>query len=535
MRRPSVIFVRADDSITMANANPDQDPGGFEHIAPTEVNLSVSERDPVPGMTPVTRHRPWLLWAGMAALALAVGGVMFVLPEHLPPPGAATPASSPPSAAPATQSMTAATEAPTGPSPFNQAEQEQARRESQNTLQKLLDTQQKLQQMNVKSWAGTDYVRALKLAKSGDAAYQNGHYKKAKIAYADALATMQSLLQRAAREFRQSMQRGGQALADGDSRTAAAAFKRALEIQPGDPAATHGLKRAGSLDQVLTLIAAGDKQRGAGNLDVARDAYQQASELDPDDAEAKQRMQDINQRIVDRDYAAAMSRGFNALQTGNAEQAKKQFETASRLKPGASAARDGLAQAEDKITSGRIDRLMDAAAQQEKAEQWNAALKTYDAVLKMDPTLVAATRDRARAEKRAALDLRLIRTIARPDRLADRQVRDNAAALLLKALAVKDPGNRLKGQIAKLGTMLKNAVKPVDVTFQSDNATRVTLYRVGVLGSFDQREMTLQPGHYVAVGSRPGYRDVRVEFDVDAGDTPPPIVVQCRNKISQED
>jgi tetratricopeptide (TPR) repeat protein len=521
----------------MANSNSDQDRGGFEHIAPTEVHLSVSERGATPSMAPLKRRRPWLLWAGLLTLALAVGAVMFVLPDHVSLPAVATASTSPAAAiaAPAPQSGTPPAEAASGQSPFSRAQQEQARRESQEILQKLLDVQQQLHTMHVKSWAAADYGRALKLAKSGDDAYQSQRYRQAKSFYAKAVAALQSLVQRAGQEYRQSLQRGALALAGGDSRAAAAAFKRALQIRPNDAAAAHGLKRADSLDQVVTLIAAGDKQRDSGKLDEARGAYRQASDLDPDDMEAKQRLQDINGRIVDRDFAADMSRGFDALQAGNPDEAKRQFEAASRLKPGASATRDALAQAQDKITSERIGKLMDLAARQAKSEDWHSALHTYNAVLKMDPTLVAAMQGRARAEKRAALDLRLVRTIARPDRLSDRKVQDGAAALLLTALAVRDPGSRLKQQIVTLGGMLKDAVKPVGVTFQSDDATRVTLYHVGVMGSFDQREMSLRPGHYVAVGSRPGYRDVRVEFDVYAGGTPPPIVVQCRDKISLED
>jgi len=42
--------------------------------------------------------------------------------------------------------------------------------------------------------------------------------------------------------------------------------------------------------------------------------------------------------------------------------------------------------------------------------------------------------------------------------------------------------------------------------------TDVSIYKVGKLGNFTETELTLRPGIYVAVGSRPGYRDVRLEF-----------------------
>ncbi|MDX1572357.1 MAG: hypothetical protein R3200_17885 [Xanthomonadales bacterium] len=65
----------------------------------------------------------------------------------------------------------------------------------------------------------------------------------------------------------------------------------------------------------------------------------------------------------------------------------------------------------------------------------------------------------------------------------------------------------------------------------SDNSCNVVVYKVARLGSFDQRELTLKPGQYTAVGTRDGYRDVRKEFLVPAGKTPPPVVLKCEDPV----
>jgi hypothetical protein len=41
----------------------------------------------------------------------------------------------------------------------------------------------------------------------------------------------------------------------------------------------------------------------------------------------------------------------------------------------------------------------------------------------------------------------------------------------------------------------------------------------------------LVPGQYTAVGTRPGYRDVRRQFDVHPGRATPPVVIACEDKI----
>jgi hypothetical protein len=69
------------------------------------------------------------------------------------------------------------------------------------------------------------------------------------------------------------------------------------------------------------------------------------------------------------------------------------------------------------------------------------------------------------------------------------------------------------------------------VQLRSDGKTDVIVFRVGSLGSFTGKELSLLPGDYVAVGRRDGFRDVRVEFSLRPGQTTAPVVVQCGQKI----
>jgi hypothetical protein len=69
------------------------------------------------------------------------------------------------------------------------------------------------------------------------------------------------------------------------------------------------------------------------------------------------------------------------------------------------------------------------------------------------------------------------------------------------------------------------------VQLVSDNATDVSIYKIGKLGSFQSRALKLRPGTYVAVGSRAGYRDVRLEFRVAPELESEPVVVRCEEKI----
>ena len=92
-------------------------------------------------------------------------------------------------------------------------------------------------------------------------------------------------------------------------------------------------------------------------------------------------------------------------------------------------------------------------------------------------------------------------------------------------------GPRLAQQRDELSRLLKRAVTPVQVALVSDNLTTVSVYRVGNLGNFTSKQLSLRPGTYVAVGIRPGFRDVRREFRVAPELEMSPIEVRCEEQI----
>jgi len=61
--------------------------------------------------------------------------------------------------------------------------------------------------------------------------------------------------------------------------------------------------------------------------------------------------------------------------------------------------------------------------------------------------------------------------------------------------------------------------------------TDVVVYRVGRLGAFSRHELNLKPGAYTVVGTRDGYRDVRLRLVVIPGSPPDPLVVRCTERL----
>jgi hypothetical protein len=230
-------------------------------------------------------------------------------------------------------------------------------------------------------------------------------------------------------------------------------------------------------------------------------------------------------------FVEAMSEGLKAIEARQWEAALAAFDRASRLRPDAPEVADGVARAHAGQRRDSIAESLRRAQELEQGETWREAEKMYTAVLAIDPESAVALAGQQRAEARATLDEKLEYHLANPARLGTPAVFDDAVVCLEEALDTVPSGPRLERQIARLEAVLEQASTPVSVILESDAMTEVMVYRVGRLGTFTRRELALKPGTYTVVGSRAGYRDVRLQLVVAPGSSPKPLVVQCAERL----
>ena len=465
-----------------------------------------------------------VLWSIFGVLLVLTGGVFFLLPRFVsaPDPAAALTVVTP--------TAPAAASAP-GLSPFEEAQRLRQREAAQNTLAALLDLQESLEAQQVQSWAQEDFTRALDLARSGDESYRLQAFIEAESQYQSGLNMLQQLDASKSRVYSDYMQRADTALDAGDASAADEAYSIALLVNPDSADAVTGMERARVLDQVLALLKAGQDLQRVNQLEAARDQYREAQGLDGNNDQAKQALDAINRAIVERDFAGAMSRGFAALQRGEPDNARTAFNQAATIKPGAGEVTSALQQAADQETFTAVTIHLNAAIAHEGGERWADALAQWDQALIVDPNLVSALEGKRRSTSRLNLDTWLEAAIADPLRLAEDEVFNQARQVLQDAGRIADPGPRLQSQLSRVENFLGRVKMPARVSFQSDGLTTVTLYKVSDLGLFTALALDLLPGHYVAVGVRPGYRDVRQEFTVPLEGQPPLVTVACSELI----
>ncbi len=485
---------------------------------------------PSSGMSPRT------LGISLAVLLLLLFGVVFLLPKTVEK---ATDVPAADTAAPADGPPAADAEAEDAEVEFNENiddlsgrdQRVQDRAATEEVLGELLSKMDTLESRAVQRWGGLRFARAQAVYAEGDEAYLARDYATASQKYREAIGIVEPLLDEVDKVFESTYAEARAALEAADPVEAVRLFDLAAAISPGHRGAQQGLERARNLETVLALMDQGLAQENELELQAARHSFERAVELDPAWQPAQVALERVRGTIKQMEFDQRMTEGLTALAESDFLAARAAFRMAQKLKPGSPEPADGLLQVDQGIRLQEISSLEQQAARQEQAEQWSEASATYERILELDSNLAFAQDGLGRARQMQALHEKLEGYIAEPDSLSRPSTMQSATALLLDITRMDTIGARLADRRDELSRLLKRAATPLTVTLLSDNQTDVSIYKVGKLGSFDEHELSLRPGTYVAVGVRPGYRDVRLEFRVAPEIDMEPIVVRCEEPI----
>lgn len=398
-------------------------------------------------------------------------------------------------------------------------------------LGNLLSRLERLRYRAIERWGGQAYLDAVDMYEQGDAAYVSRNYALAGERYREAIGMLDPFFDRIDDVFEETLAAAHEAFAKPDPAEAVRLFDLAVAITPGHREAEAGLERAKNLQSVLDLTARGRQFEKDLELNAAKLAFEKALELDALWEPAAEGLERVRIAIRQRSFDMRMTEGFDALAAGDFASAKAAFNAAKSLNPTSTQPADGLLQVDQAIRLSNIQRLEREAEALVADEQWEDAVGVYKEILGIDPDLQFAKQGLGNASSRAALHNRLQELIDNPDALSDPVNMQTATRLLLDVARVEPMGPRLEDQKNELSRLLKRAATPVNVKLISDNATDVAIFKVGHFGTFTTRNLELRPGVYVAIGNRPGYRDVRLEFRVAPEIDMEPIVIQCEERI----
>lgn len=429
----------------------------------------------------------------------------------------------------------------TGPAPVVQGAQrppesadpgavERVKQRAEQTMEDFVVAREDLDAIGGNQWGENDYRQMAKTGEEADAYFLKKEYGPATEKYDQALKMVRGLQAQSDNALNRLVEEGGRALDTGDATRARERFSLALRIDPASKRARQGMLRAEKTESVARFMTSGKSNEKQGNLAFALADYQEAVKLDPDLDPAREAFQRVKERIARQEFQRLMSTGFNALNREDYQGARDFFEEAQTLRPAAREAADALVQVDQAMRLARMKKLQGIALEAERSEDWEGALGAYKGVLEMDPLVQFAVEGKERCLLHIRLTKRMAFYLNKPEVLESDQYLEHAEQLLTEAEGVAPKGPRFTGQLERLDHLVGIAKKPLPVTLESDNFTRVVVYRVGRLGTFYKKDLALRPGSYTIVGMRQGYKDVRQQVIVRPGQ-PVRVTVICTERI----
>ncbi|MGD8256695.1 MAG: protein kinase [Desulfobacterales bacterium] len=395
----------------------------------------------------------------------------------------------------------------------------------------FLKAKNELEGKGASEWDDPTFGEMTSLGEEADALFIKADFPSAAETYTQATELAHKLLARSAAVLQRLLGEGQMALEQGNGTLAQQKFSVALKIDPGNTIAQRGLQRAKTIETVMQLVQSGQQHEQNRDWTPARDAYQEALRLDPYAQKAQMALDRVNSQIKEERFRKRLSDGLAAFHKNDLELARSNLQKAASLKPESGEVRDALAQVDQALRLARIDSLRQQALASEQSEDWEKALKSYLAVLKIDKNVQFAVYGKERALEQIGIAKRIHFFLKKPESLTSDSQLKNALLLLGEAKEIEPRGPRLETMTKELERLVKMAQIPINVTIESDNNTEVAVYKVGKLGKFSKRELKLRPGTYTVVGARNGYQDVRQKIVLKPGQASLRVTIKCRIKI----
>ncbi len=405
------------------------------------------------------------------------------------------------------------------------------RQQAEQALQQFLRVQAEMKLANAPVWGSAEWHEAETRVRAGDRLFGERRFGEAQQSYEAGTASLETLKKERAGRLESALQAGKDALGQNKVNEALDHFETALSIDAENAEALQGKAQAQVRDQVLQLMAAAGEAEENAQFDFAVDHLLSALRLDNAYAPASEALVRVENKLKDRIFHTAMDRALKSLDAGRFDEAARALAEAAEVHPLHEALVDARQRFRLERHRAAMNQLRRQAVAHAKAENWTKAVDLYTRAIKRDANAGFARQGLARAQQRAKLNALFDSYIKDPERLYSSAPLADAEQLLESNS--KAPGNepKLAGKIERLRVLIAQARQPLQVELRSDGETEVTIYHVGRLGRFMDRQLSLRPGTYTATGVRAGYRDVRRVFSLKPGDGLTTVDVRCVERI----
>jgi tetratricopeptide (TPR) repeat protein len=368
---------------------------------------------------------------------------------------------------------------------------------------------------------------AFEAAGTGRQLLNDGNFTGAKKSFDEGEVQLKRAEQLLADYVRENLLNGQRALTKGEKEEARKAFQAAQEKSPGSEVAAQGLKRAENIDRVYALLQQGDKLEKEARYSEAAESYKKAFALDSFSAAAQEGQSRAARLEKETKFAAAKAAADAAVKVKDWNKAIAEYQAALKVYPQKTDVQALLKSARESAHQDAVQKALAKAFAYEKEYQWREARDAYNETLELEPDMAEAREGYTRAGTVIRALLQYERYIEAAEVLANKAEFQAAIRRFNEAMAVKPSYLVNSDRVQQLHVLLMAQNKAVDVTFQSDGNTWVSIQNFRAPEKFQSTVIKMLPGDYAVIGRRKGYRDVTMLLQVRNGTKPPPVTVTC--------
>lgn len=317
------------------------------------------------------------------------------------------------------------------------------------------------------------------------------------------------------------------AMAAGDKEAAVSSFQAALKLDPSHELAQKGLIRAEVSDRVHALLLQGASLEEKKEYAQARDSFAKAFELDAFSA-VSQQGQARNERLrMETEFNEAMTEAKLYREHSVWPKAIAAYERALKVYPKKEEVKKALADAKETSHREAVGKALKQAIDHENNFEWELARSAYNETMELDPKHVEAKEGYIRTGRMIRSIMQYNKLIEVAESYAQHAEFQRAIREFNEAMSIKPLYLPLTDQTSQLRTLLDVQSKPVNVTFNSDGDSWVSISNYRLLGKITSTTLQILPGDYEIVSRRKGFQDVLINLQVRNGTTPPVVNVAC--------
>jgi tetratricopeptide (TPR) repeat protein len=309
------------------------------------------------------------------------------------------------------------------------------------------------------------------------------------------------------------------------------AYESVLDLDAANAEATEGLVMVTALEGIAEEVKAIRALETAGDLDGALTELERLAVGHPKNPFIRNQRTALEARILERDYQALLAASVAEEQAGDFDAAISSLDAALKLKS-TTEQEARLADLKVKYKASRLEVLLADAYDALTAGRYDAARDLYKEAVVLAPDSKEARTGLEKASSLYLADIRYSQNLAATDKYIQEGRFPLAAKLFNEAMSSRPsnvPPSRLADE-ARIRTMLKLQSQEVLLTIESDKRTYVSIIGVLPPDRFKSEALKLYPDVYKVRGTRSGYETVEMDLKIDARKPNPTITVECTEK-----